>query len=62
MTAKPVCSYLGESDILGVLSEALTADVQVVFADDTPLVATHSAARSNDSVKHGPEAMSRRTW
>lgn len=49
MTTKPahVCSYLGEADVLGVLSKALTTDVQVVFADDTPFVATHSAAKRN---------------
>lgn len=43
-TFLPLVSYLSESDILGVFSKALTADVQVVFADNTPLVATHSAA------------------
>lgn len=37
-------SYLSESNVLGVLPKALPADVQVVFTDDTPLVATYSAA------------------
>lgn len=38
-------AYLDEADVLSVFSEALTADVEVVFANDTPLVATYSAAR-----------------
>lgn len=39
-----LCSYLSEANVLGVFPKALTADVQVVFADDTPFVATYSAA------------------
>ena len=37
--------YLLESDVLGVLSEALTAHVQAVFANQTMLVATDPAAK-----------------
>jgi hypothetical protein len=33
-----------ESDVLGVLPEALAADVQVVLANDRPLVFAHAAA------------------
>lgn len=38
------CSYLSESNVLGVLPKALPADVQVVLTDDSPFVATYSAA------------------
>ena len=47
----PFCSYLGEPNVLGVLPKALTADVQVVLADDTPLVATYSAAERKSRVR-----------
>ena len=36
--------YLGEANVLGVLTEALTADVESVLADKAPLVGAHSAA------------------
>ena len=39
-------THLDKSNVLSILSEALTADVEVVFADDTPLVATHPAAEA----------------
>ena len=45
----PCCFYLDKADVLGVFSKALTADVQVVLADDTPLVATYSAAAHKTS-------------
>ena len=37
-------AHLDKSNVLSILSEALTADIEVVFADNTPLVATHPAA------------------
>lgn len=36
-------THLHEADVLGVLAEALPADVQVVLANDTPLVRAHAA-------------------
>ena len=36
--------YLGEANVLGVLTEALTADVESVLADKAPLVGAHSTA------------------
>lgn len=44
LTQAPV-AYLDEANVVGVLPEALTADVQVVLADDTTLVAAHTAAK-----------------
>ena len=38
-------SHLDEADVLGIVAEALTADVEVVLADDTLLVGAHAAAR-----------------
>ena len=35
---------LDEADVLGVLPEALAADVQSILADETPLVGAHAAA------------------
>jgi hypothetical protein len=37
-------SHLDEANVVGVLPEALAADVQVVLADDAALVAAHTAA------------------
>ena len=45
-----------EADILSVLPEALTADVQVVLADDRPLVFTHAAV---DTTKNPSRSVSR---
>lgn len=36
-------SYLGEADVLGLLTEALTAEVEVVLADQTGLVLADAA-------------------
>lgn len=36
-------SYLVEANIVGVLAEALTADVEVVLADKTGLVSANAA-------------------
>ena len=52
------CVYLDEPDVLRVFPKALTADVQVVLADDTPLVATHPAA-SRDIIHAGLSVQSR---
>jgi len=35
--------YLDESNVRGLLSEALTADVQAIFADQTSLVGADTA-------------------
>ena len=40
-------AHLHEADVLGILAEALPADVQVVLANDTPLVRAHAAARED---------------
>lgn len=36
--------HLDEADVLGVLTEALAADVQAILADQTVVVAAHAAA------------------
>jgi hypothetical protein len=36
-------AHLHEADVLGILAEALPADVEVVLANDTPLVCAHAA-------------------
>lgn len=41
----PAASDLDKTNVLGILPEALSADVQVVLADDTPLVAANTAAK-----------------
>ena len=46
-------THLDEADVLGVLAEALTADVQVVLPDDTPLVRAHAAAQITNNVVWG---------
>ncbi len=38
--------YLGESDISRSLSEALTADVEAIFADETSSVSANTAVRN----------------
>lgn len=40
----PCWPHLDEADVLGVLPEALTADVQAVLADDTATITAHAAA------------------
>jgi hypothetical protein len=37
-------AYLGEPDITRLLSEALTADIEAVFANETGLVCADAAA------------------
>ena len=54
--SRRVSSTHHEADILSVLPEALTADVQVVLADDRPLVFTHAAA---DTTKNPSRSVSR---
>jgi hypothetical protein len=44
--------HLDEANVVGVLPEALAADVQVVLADDTTLVAAHAAAGQSNASKH----------
>lgn len=39
-------AYLFEADIVGVLAEALTADVQAVLADQTVVVGARTARGS----------------
>lgn len=43
MSFEPLDAHLGESDISRLLPEALTADVQAVFADETGLVCADAA-------------------
>ena len=38
------CVYLDETDVLGVLPEALTAHVEAILADQAVSVAAHPAA------------------
>jgi len=40
-----VYSYLGEANVGSLLTEALTADVEAVLADETGLVGAHAAVR-----------------
>lgn len=44
-------AHLDEANVVGVLPEALTADVQVVLADDTALVAAHTAASTTAAMR-----------
>lgn len=44
----PSDTHLHEADVLGVLAEALPADVEVVLANDAPLVRAHAAAREGE--------------
>ena len=39
-------AHLGETYVLGVLPEALSADVEAVLPDQAPLIAAHTAART----------------
>ena len=39
------CAYLLETDVLGVLTEAASAHVETVLADQTMAVATHAATQ-----------------
>lgn len=41
-----ICPYLDETDILGLLTEALTADHQTVLSDDTSLVGASATAKN----------------
>ena len=41
--------YLGEANVLGLLTEALTAQVEVVLADETGLVLADAAINRNVS-------------
>lgn len=43
-------SHLIEADILGLLTEALTAQVEVVLADQTSVVLADAAAEKNHHV------------
>lgn len=44
IAATAFLTHLDEADILGVLTEALAADVEAVLADQTPVVGAHTAA------------------
>ena len=52
-------THLHEADVLGVLAEALPADVQVVLANDTPLVPTHAAVEEKGGGGSGSQSGSR---
>lgn len=42
-------AYLLEADVVGVLTEALTADVQAVLADQTMVVGARAARRAQNT-------------
>ena len=42
-----VVAYLGEANVVGLLPEALTADVQAVLADETSWVRADTANRKS---------------
>jgi hypothetical protein len=42
-----VCAYLDKSNVRGLLSEALSADVQSILADETGFVCADTAAIVN---------------
>lgn len=49
--------HLGEANILGILTEALTAHVESVLADKAPLIGAHTAAEAkaaNSDRRDGP--------
>jgi hypothetical protein len=43
--SRPQFSYLDEANVRGLLTEALTADVEAVLADQTGLVGADTAVR-----------------
>ena len=43
-------SHLGESNVFGILTEALSADVQSVLPDQSPVTRTNTAAERGLSV------------
>lgn len=45
-------SYLGEADILGLLTEALTAQVELVLADETSSVLADAAIAGRVSIRN----------
>jgi hypothetical protein len=55
------CTYLDKANVSGVLPEALTADVQVVLADDTALVAADLAAKPEHDTNGGHDSVCRCT-
>jgi len=48
-----VHAHLDKADVLGVLAEALAADVDAVLADQTVVVAAHAAAGEKGQRKQG---------
>lgn len=48
-TNKDDRAYLDESNVGGLLTEALTADVQAIFADQTGFVCADAAVKQNVS-------------
>jgi hypothetical protein len=40
-------SYLGEADVCGLLTEALAADVESIFANETGLVGADTAVKQS---------------
>ena len=59
-------AYLGEADILGLLTEALTADVQLILADETGGVLADAAIGDTTNVSQVflsfPPYVSRRSF
>jgi hypothetical protein len=46
-----VYAYLDETNVGGLLTEALTADVQAVLADETSLVGANAAVEEKSSAR-----------
>jgi hypothetical protein len=45
-------SYLGEANLVSLLAEALTAEVETVLADETCLVGAEAAIESTNMTQH----------
>ena len=54
--AVAACAYLDESNVLGVLLEALTADVEAVLADETVAVRADAAEKREKRCDEGERA------
>lgn len=47
-----VLTELGETNVLGVFTEALTADLHAVLTDDTALIGAYAAAGKKRKTDH----------
>ena len=41
--------HLDEANVLGILPEALSADVEAILTDQTPVISAHSAAAQHST-------------